>query len=125
MILFTCIIFELSSEIFYSELMIKFISLQCGLIHFFLSHYQESMTTLKIIYEKITALRQVVCTKCEVRSCTIKAPIRPVLENLFSNKESEKVLVFSYGILYSFRLSIFIYRYISFIVCKLLSLNSY
>ena len=43
------------------------------------------MTTLKIIYEKITALRQVVCTKCEVRSCTIKAPIRPVLENLFSN----------------------------------------
>ena len=35
MILFTCIIFELSSDVFYSALMIKFISLQCGLIHFF------------------------------------------------------------------------------------------
>ena len=118
MILFTCIIFELSSEIFYSGLMIKFISLQCGLIHFFLSHYQESMTTLKIIYEKITALRQVVCTKCEVRSCTIKAPIRPVLENLFSNKESEKVLVFSYGILYSFRLSIYIFYCMQVIIIE-------
>ena len=63
--------------------MMKFISLQCGLIHFFLSHYQESMTTLKIIYEKITALRQVVCTKFEERSCTIKTPIRPVLETLY------------------------------------------
>ena len=101
--------------------MIKFISLQCGLIHFFLSHYQESMTTLKIIYEKITALRQVVCTKCEVRSCTIKAPIRPVLENLFSNKESEKVLVFSYGILYSFRyiyLSIYIFYCMQVIIIE-------